>query len=175
MKYKLLGRSGLRVSELCLGAMTFGEDDSYLQNLALDQAAPELVENWRTFFNFNIGWTPEDFVYAQSVWPRVEEFTRLLHDSGVHLTVGTDANNPWIVPGESFHTEMELLVQAGLSEQDVITMATKNGAELLGIEDQVGTISPKKQADFVLVKNNPYEDITATRNIVWVMQNGEIQ
>lgn len=156
-------------------AMAYGDDEAYLSNPALDQVSPELLENWRTKFNFNFGWTEEDFKYAQSVWPRVEEFTRLLHLSGVHLTVGTDANNPWVVPGDSFHTELELLVQAGISARDVITLATKNGAELLGVIDSVGTISVKKQADLVLVKSNPYEDITSTRKIIWVMQDGEIQ
>ncbi len=156
-------------------AMAFGDGEAYFNNPALDQVSPELIENWRSMFNFNFGWTPEDFEYAKSVWPRVEEFTRLLHRSGVHLTVGTDANNPWVVPGESFHTELELLVQAGISERDVVTLATKNGAELLGVIDSVGTISPEKQADLVLVKSNPYEDIRSTRKIIWVMQNGEIQ
>ena len=156
-------------------AMAFGDDEAYLNNPALDQVSPELTENWRKMFNFNFGWTPEDFEYAKSVWPRVEEFTRLLHSSGVHLTVGTDANNPWVVPGESFHTELELLVEAGISEREVLMLATKNGAELLGVIDKVGTISPEKQADLVLVKSNPYEDISSTRNIIWVMQNGEIQ
>lgn len=68
-------------------AMAFGDDDAYLKNPALEQVSPELVENWRTFFNFNLGWTAADFEYAQATWPRVEEFTRLLHSSGVHLTV----------------------------------------------------------------------------------------
>lgn len=156
-------------------AMAFGDQDAYLANPALEQVAPELVENWRAFFTFNIGWATEDFKYAQSVWPRVAEFTKLLHDSGITLTIGTDANNPWIVPGDSFHRELELLTEAGISERDVITMATRNGADLLGILDTVGTISPQKQADLVLVKDNPFEDITSTRKIVWVMQNGEIQ
>jgi len=156
-------------------ALAFGDQDRYLKNPALKHAAPELLENWQTTFNFNIGWTQDDFSYAQSIWPRVSEFVKLLHDSGVTLTAGTDANNPWIVPGDSFHKELELLVVAGISEQEVITIATKNGAELLGIQDRIGTISPNKQADLVLLQRNPYEDITSTREIIWVMQNGHIQ
>jgi imidazolonepropionase-like amidohydrolase len=156
-------------------AMAFGDQDTYVANPALEQVAPALAANWRAFFTFNIGWAVEDFKYAQSVWPRVAEFVKLLHDFGILLTVGTDANNPWVVPGDSFHRELELLTEAGISERDVITMATKNGADLLGILDTVGTISSQKQADLVLLKANPFLDITATRKIVWVMQNGEIQ
>ena len=156
-------------------AMAFGNKDIYLKNPALKDASPELIENWQTAFNFNLGWTQENFSYAQSVWPRVSEFVKRLHDSGVSLTAGSDANNPWAVPGDSFHKELELLVDAGISERDVITIATRNGAELLGVLDQVGTISLNKQADLVLIKSNPYDDISSTRDIVWVMQNGKIQ
>lgn len=156
-------------------AMAFGDQDSYLKNPALKHASPELVDNWQTTFNFNLGWTQDDFNYAQSIWPRVSKFAKRLHDSGITLTTGTDANNPWVVPGDSFHKELELLVAAGISEREVITIATRNGAELLGIQDRIGTISPYKQADLVLLQRNPYEDITATREIIWVMQNGDIQ
>ncbi len=41
MKYKLLGRSGLRVSELCLGAMTFGEEYDYGANEAVSRSLYE--------------------------------------------------------------------------------------------------------------------------------------
>lgn len=156
-------------------AMAFGDQDTYLKNPALEYAAPELLTNWQTVFNFNLGWSQDDFKYAHSVWPRFSEFTKLLYDSGVHLTAGSDANNPWIVPGESFHTELELLVKAGIPEKEVIAIATRNGAELLGIQNNVGTISPAKRADIVLLKNNPYDDIRSTRQIIWVMQNGSIK
>lgn len=155
-------------------AMTYGNDDRYIKNPALADAGAELVDNWTNFFNANLGWTPEDFEYAQSVWPRVQEFTKLLFDSGVKLTAGTDANNPWVVPGESLHTELQLLVDAGIKPRDAIMIATKNGADLLGMSGEIGTLEAGKRADLVLLKHNPYSDISATRSILWVMQNGDL-
>lgn len=87
-------------------------------------------------------------------------------------TAGTDANSPWIVPGDSYHAELELLAATGIPPLDVLTIATKNGAMALGILDQAGTIAPGKRADLVLLQRDPTKDISATREIAWVMQRG---
>ena len=79
---------------------------------ALQYVPDVMVENWKTF-NFNIGWTEEDYERAHVAWSKVEEFTKLLHDSGIMLTAGTDANNPWVPAGESFHGNLNSLQQPG--------------------------------------------------------------
>lgn len=156
-------------------AMANGDGDIYLANPALAGLPEEMIDNWKTLFNFNIGWTPEDFETARRIWPHVLEFTKLLHESGIMLTAGTDANNPWVAPGDSFHTELQLLVDADIPPVDVLTIATRNGAILMGIEEEVGTVEVGKRADLVLLDADPLADIANTRRIRWVMQNGEIR
>ena len=90
------------------------------------------------------------------------------------LTAGTDANNPWIVPGDSFHKELELLVRAGIRPLDALTIATRNGAEVLGLLAETGTVTPGKRADLVLLNGDPTKDIRATRQIEWVMKDGRV-
>ncbi|MBX3148270.1 MAG: amidohydrolase family protein, partial [Gemmatimonadales bacterium] len=56
--------------------------------------------------------------------------------------------------------------------REVLRMATRNGAEALGILDQTGTVEVGKQADLLLLDANPEVDIASTRSIVWVMRGG---
>ncbi|MGH7553024.1 MAG: amidohydrolase family protein [Longimicrobiales bacterium] len=149
-----------------------GDDPAITQSPALALASPALVENWRAFFNFNFGWSADDYRRARAAWPTALRLTKLLFDSGVTLAAGTDANNPWTVPGESFHRELELLVDAGISPIDVLTIATRNGAKTVGMLDETGTVEIGKRADLVLLRENPLRSIGATRSIAWVMKDG---
>lgn len=130
----------------------------------LRYAAPVLRDNWATF-DLAQGWSTADHVDAVSLWPRVEAFVRYLHQSGVRLTVGTDANNPWTPPGISFHRELELLVRAGIPVADVLGMATLSGTRSLGLDAESGTVAAGKRADLVLLAADPLVDITNTRRI----------
>jgi imidazolonepropionase-like amidohydrolase len=116
---------------------------------------------------------PEDYRQGREAWPKALELTRALHRRGVQLTVGTDAPNPWVVPGTSFHRELELLVEAGIPPLEVLTLATRNGARALGVESSVGTLTVGKRADAVLLDADPVADIRNTRRISRVFQAGE--
>ncbi|CAN5573620.1 hypothetical protein BH23BAC4_BH23BAC4_08610 [soil metagenome] len=78
-----------------------------------------------------------------------------------------------MIPGESLHRELELLVDAGISPGDVLQIATRNGAESLRLLAETGTVEPGKRADLVLLTANPLTDISNTRRIAWVMRGGE--
>ena len=81
---------------------------------------------------------------------------------------------PWITPGVSLHRELELLVQAGIDEADVIVMATRNGAEGLSLEDRLGTVEAGKLADLVVLTADPLSDIRNTRSVAAVYKAGEL-
>lgn len=153
-------------------AAFFGDTEEYTSNPQLSSYPQALVDSWKTFFNFTIGWTNDDFRNAQQVWPKVQKFVKMLHDEGIFLTVGTDSNNPWIIPGDSYHREIKLLVDSGLDNWDVLKMATINGARLLKIDSRTGSIEKGKEADLVMLKSNPLEDINNTRDIAMVFSNG---
>jgi len=153
-------------------ALARGNDTAITRHPDLALAPPVLLENWRSAFTLGIGWTPEDYAMAQRVWPRVLELVRRLFRAGVLLTVGTDVPNPWIPPGSSFHRELELLVSAGIAPLEVLSMATRNGAQALGVLSDVGTITPGKRADVGVVTGDPVADIRNTRRIEWVVQDG---
>jgi imidazolonepropionase-like amidohydrolase len=78
-----------------------------------------------------------------------------------------------LVPGWSLHTELELLVAAGLTPSDALKTATLNTAELLGA-DSLGIVAPGKVADLVVLKENPLADIRNTRGVVLVLVRGQL-
>lgn len=116
------------------------------------------------------GWTAQDFAAVQATWPTVLEMIRRLHDAGIAITAGTDFGNPWLVPGAAYHRELELLVSAGIDPLEVLAMATRNPAAALKMD--VGVLLPSRRADFLILSRDPLVDITNTRSIEAVYQNG---
>ena len=56
---------------------------------------------------------------------------------------------------------------------EVIKIATRNGAQALGIEEDVDTIEPGKQADMIILSDNPVDEISNTKKIEAVTNNGQ--
>lgn len=79
---------------------------------------------------------------------------RRAHENGLNIRIGTDARNG----GEATLAEMQLLVEAGLPVEDVLQIATRNGADALGISNRVGHIEVGRSADIVLFENSPFDD-----------------
>ena len=67
---------------------------------------------------------------------------------------------------------MALLVGAGIPALQVLKMATRNGAEALGVLDSLGAVAVGKRADLVLLSADPVTDIRNTRRIELVMRGG---
>ena len=162
-------------------SLYFGDDPEVLARLEPQRAPPSVVAQWgpdwrqRNPFVFtNPMGIARAFTSGKDVFPVALQIVRKLHEGGVRLTAGSDVGMPWITPGVSLHRELELLVQAGIDEADVIVMATRNGAEGLGLEDQLGTVEAGKLADLVVLIADPLSDIRNTRSLSAVYKAGEL-
>lgn len=98
-----------------------------------------------------------------------QENVRMVNASGGVLALGTDQTI-----GPAVHREMELLSDAGISNADIIRIATYHGALFLGKQRTLGTIEVGKLADMVLLTRNPLVDVNNTKSIEMVVKGGEI-
>jgi imidazolonepropionase-like amidohydrolase len=113
----------------------------------------------------------------ESPWPtmfqREMEFERAFVKAGGTLLAGLDPTGiGGIVAGFGDHREVELLVESGFTPLEAIKIATLNGAEFLGVADQVGSLTPGKQADIMLVKGDPSSKIADIENVEVVFKDG---
>jgi imidazolonepropionase-like amidohydrolase len=97
---------------------------------------------------------------------------KTLSDAGILIAMGTDTASPddlgrW--PGYFEHTEMEMMVQAGMTPMQVIQAATGNAAKMMRLHN-LGTIAPGNAADLLVLNANPLDNIRNTREIdsVWI-------
>ena len=101
---------------------------------------------------------------------------QLAHQAGIKIGFGSDSGFNAQKHGMNAR-EFVQYVNAGFTPMEAIVCATKKNAELLSLQDQIGTIEPGKCADLILVDSNPLEDISVlldTDRISLVMRSGVI-
>ncbi len=97
---------------------------------------------------------------------------KALNNAGAELLLGSDAGNPFVLPGYAIHDELQLLVEAGLTPYQAIKTGTRNAAIFLGELAEFGTIEIGKRADLILVGENPLSDVSTIEQPLGVMSRG---
>ncbi|MFQ5674827.1 MAG: amidohydrolase family protein [bacterium] len=108
---------------------------------------------------------------AAAIGPQIQQTFSRAYKAGVKIAFGTDS-------GVSHHgdnaREFVLMVEAGMPAMEAIQSATRVPAELLGIEDELGTLETGKIADIVAVPGDPLQDISVMTKVAFVMKEGKI-
>jgi imidazolonepropionase-like amidohydrolase len=114
----------------------------------------------------------------KAIWQRHADRMRLDFEKSVRLGVryalGTDMIGYPTPPPDHMAREFELAVEWGMSTRQAIVAGTRIGAEVLGLEREIGTIEPGKLADIIAVPVNPLDNIRALQNVCFVMKGGEV-
>ncbi len=108
---------------------------------------------------------------AAAIGPKIQETFGKAYAAGVKIAFGTDSG---VSPHGENAREFALMVEAGMPPMEAIKSATMGGAQLLGIEDELGSIEAGKIADIVAVDGNPLQDVTAMERVRFVMKEGEV-
>jgi len=93
-------------------------------------------------------------------------------EANAYMGVGTDAASPMNFHTEAMWREMSALVDLGMTPGQVISAATKTGAEMIGRADELGTLEPGKLADLIVIDGNPLDDINMMHFVLMTMKDG---
>jgi imidazolonepropionase-like amidohydrolase len=113
---------------------------------------------------------------AAEVRAALDQTFQRAYRAGVRLVLGTDAGTPYNPHGHNAR-ELALMVKLGADPIQALRAGTRNGADLLGLGETLGTIEVGKLADLLLVEGDVVADITrlcAPANIRLVLQGGRI-
>ena len=107
------------------------------------------------------------------LFPKAMTLERTFARAGGLLIAGTDpTGSGGVIPGFSNQRQIELLVEAGLTPLEAITIGTLNGARYLGRHTRIGSIAKGKQADLVVLNGDPSTNIADIRKVETVFRNG---
>ena len=109
-----------------------------------------------------------DDTYKKS-FAKMVEFAGLLYRSGIPIESGTDS-----LAGFALHRELELDVEAGIPPAQVLQNATLNAAKIMSMDKDLGSITPGKLADLVLVNGDPTKNISDIRKTAVVIKDGTL-
>jgi imidazolonepropionase-like amidohydrolase len=104
-------------------------------------------------------WTTENEVDWKENYRLWMTFLNEYKNRGGRVTTGSDSGYIYKLYGFDYIRELELLREAGFHPLEVIRAATMEGAEALGLEQEIGTVEPGKLADLVVVEQNPIENL----------------
>jgi imidazolonepropionase-like amidohydrolase len=118
------------------------------------------------------GYGPEQVAALRAFVERNLETARRARAAGVRLAMGSDAL--FTMFGENTR-ELLGFVKAGMTPAEALASATRDAAQLLGLEGEVGAVAPGLHADLVAVDGDPLERIEAVvEGVVWVMKEGKV-
>lgn len=154
--------------------VTYMEDPSRLEDPWYIRHAPaDMVQEAREWVAKDLADDPEALEKQRAGYELGRLNLAKLIAAGAPIAMGTDKGTRLNFHESGNHVrELEIFTELGMTNMEAIVSATRRGAELLGMEDEFGTIEAGKLADVIVVDGNPLEDIWALRDVVLVFKEG---
>ncbi len=108
---------------------------------------------------------------ARAIGPQIQDTFGRAYRQGVRIVFGTDSG---VSPHGDNSKEFGYMVEAGMPAIEALNSAMKVGAELLGVESQLGTLEAGKLADVIAVQGNPVSDISRMELVQLVIKDGVV-
>ena len=153
--------------------ISFLEEPERLDDPRLEEAVgAQLLEDARAWLGREAS-DPRILEARKARYAVVRENLRRLIEAGAPIAMGTDKGTRLNYHEHANHVrELEIYVELGMTPLEALRSATLRGAELLGVEDRLGSIVPGKVADLVVLKADPLADLRALDDIAMVFQSG---
>jgi len=109
--------------------------------------------------SYHYFWSTTDEAAWDTHYDRWMQFVEVFKNRGGRVAAGSDSGYIFKTYGFGYIRELEMLHEAGFNPHEVIRSATLEGAQALGMSDQIGSVEVGKQADLVLVGANPLDNL----------------
>ena len=121
--------------------------------------------------NNRADYTDSEFAALETRWHQIRDSHAAAFAAGIPFAFGTDT---WALGHGTNNQEFLFLDEIGMSPMQAIEAATVNAADVLGMQDEIGTIETGKSADIIAVAENPLEDMSKLLDVRFVMAQGSI-
>lgn len=148
--------------------------DTFVNDPRLVYMPKQVREYWAQTIGLIAPTTPEAIATHRKYLRFRLDMVNAMEKAGVGIIGGTDAGNHYVIPGFAVHDELGLLVEAGLSPMRALQTMTRDAARFLKLDKTMGTVTPGKVADLVVLDANPLTDIANTQKIHAVITRGKV-
>ena len=112
----------------------------------------------------------------KKIQPYTKETFQKFHQAGIKIALGTDTQiDPEM--GTSAH-ELKIYVDYGMTPMEAIQTGTRNAAEAIGLDREIGTLEPGKLADMVILSDNPLKvpaEAIKDLSVLMTMVGGKVE
>lgn len=153
--------------------MQVGDDPAYRTDPNLAYVPRQTARMWQDVSQqYGAKFTADERATLQRLYERCATLVKPFKQAGVPMMTGSDLGGGFVVAGFGLHEEFDQLERAGLSPLDVLQMTTLNGAQFLGRESTMGTVSVGSVANLVVLDANPIASVQNLHRIAGVMRAG---
>lgn len=157
-----------------LKSIYIADDAAFARNSELKYMSPKTLATWHSVTNeFVRTYPPAERQVMRQGYAASLKLVKLLDEEGVHMLAGSDATGAgWLVPGHALHQEFDELAKAGLSPLRILQMTTSDPADFLKRQATMGSVTPGRGANLVLLDGDPTRDVTNLHRIAGVVRAG---
>jgi hypothetical protein len=138
----------------------------------LEAMAPEIREAYLDTRG-RINEAGPNFPFNEEMLKKEMTFEVEFAKAGGLLAAGVDPTGiGGAIHGFGDQRNLELLVEAGFSTEEAVQICSANGAKILGVSDELGTVAEGKVADLVVLEGDLASDVSAIRNVTLVFKDG---
>lgn len=175
-QYKKLGERGLFVCPTLIGSsqLAYLKETDHSKDQFLNYLTEKFTSNYQWRIQRMANESPTQLQQRKDRLELLKKQLPLMQQARIKLMAGSDAAalNTYVYPAESLIQELEIFQQAGLTPLQILQSATLMGARYFNVENKTSSIAAGKQADLVLLDENPLKDARALRKVNSVIVRG---
>ena len=115
----------------------------------------------------------DTLLWSEKLVMNMLKMEQIYHKNGAKYIAGSGVDAFGTMPGISLHIELEMFSRIGLTNREAIAAATTNYGELFGW-NHIGKIEAEREADILVLEENPLDNLAHLKKIEWLILDGEI-